>query len=84
MEGHTGRNPIICDVWPRAVPSDGTQSSYQEPLSHSVFWDSPHHNVAREYGPRPLKSTGRHGAFKALVTWDMGIKMIVTRDMDIS
>ena len=24
-------------------------------------------------GPRPLKSTGRHGVFKALVTWDMNI-----------
>ena len=40
--------------------------------------------LGRSYGPRPLKSTGGHGAFKALVTWDMGIKMIVTWDMDIS
>ena len=30
------------------------------------------------YGPRPLKSTGRHGAFWGLVTCDKGSKKIVT------
>ena len=36
------------------------------------------------YGPRPLKSTWRHGPFWGLVTCDMGLKKIVTWDMDIS
>ena len=35
-------------------------------------------------GPRPLKSTGRHGPFNALVTCDMRYKGIVTWDMGIS
>ena len=35
-------------------------------------------------GPRPLKSTWRHGPFWGLVTCDMGFKKIVTWDMGIS
>ena len=35
-------------------------------------------------GPRPLKSTQRHGPFWGLVTCDMGFKKIVTWDMIIS
>ena len=36
------------------------------------------------YGPRPLKSTRRHGPFWSLLTFDMAFKKIVTWDMIIS